>query len=190
MRGTWQYSVTRSPLSAQARTLIKTVRDHEIRSVYATEVNALINPDADTVQAPTTSRPWKGLVNGTEVRVNVRGAYGKRGIKGAASRVSQRDNYTPTFILKPLPLCVGVATHPDATASDYDTLLDIIRRAPMQATYRRYADASDTVGTVCPVHTNDDTQEHTEAHKAKSVSHVSRAARDVATQSAFGTIHA
>jgi hypothetical protein len=139
-------------LNRMNRALIQAVRDMSVRETYATEVCALLNPADSSDPTPSTSRTWKGLVNGTEVRVNTRGAYGKRGIKGAASRVTQRDARIPVALLKPLPhVVVGVATHPDADASDYAALLLTIRATPSLATVRVYADAGDAIGTVVAV---------------------------------------
>lgn len=125
-------------LTAAQRAVVAFARNSAKREkIGYSELSSLADPVAVEHQTPTTSKTWRGLVAAPEVRVNVRGAYGKRGIRGAAARVTQRDNRTPIELLKPLPhVVVGVATHPAATADDYADLLLAIRRDPTLATVR------------------------------------------------------
>jgi len=127
---------SRQALTYGTRDLVRWVRSSEAKAALPYgEIAALPVPGENA--KPTTSKPWRGLVNGTEVRVNTRGAYGKRGIRAAAEKVTQRDNRTPVYLLKPLPhVVVGVATHPAATAADYAALLLTIRAKPTLSTYR------------------------------------------------------
>jgi hypothetical protein len=135
-------------LTAAQRDVIRFIRNSEVRSSLASAgVSMPENPVAVEHQTPTSSRLPKGLINGTEARVNVRGAYGKRGIRGTMAQVSQRDNRLPSWLLKQVQT-VGVATHPEADAADYDALLLYLRTHRKQATLRLYADAADSTGTV------------------------------------------
>jgi hypothetical protein len=132
----WQ-NESRQALSYGQRDLVKWVRSSEVKSSLPYgEVAALPVPGENA--KPSTSKPWRGLVNGSEVRVNTRGAYGKRGIRAAAERVTQRDTRTPVYLLKPLPyIVVGCATHTAAdTLADYCDVLHTIRQQPTLSTYR------------------------------------------------------
>ena len=91
--------------------------------------------------APTRDGAWdewtpRGITNAREARAAERGrGIVKRG--PSAARVTTRDHYAPAKLLRHLPT-VGVATHPDATGSDYAYLLDTILQNPTLATYRAY----------------------------------------------------
>jgi hypothetical protein len=198
---------SRQSLSYGLRDLVKWVRSSEVKAALPFgEIAALPVPGENA--KPSTSKPWRGLVNGTEVRVNTRGAYGKRGIKAAAERVTQRDNHVPVPCIKPLPhVVVGVATHPAATHADYAALLHTIRQRPTLSTYRalrgpvwpaaspqpsslpvwadkRYVARTQPVGAlqdcgVVPVYA--DTAEPTRK-RSRSAAKPTRAARDIALQ--------
>jgi hypothetical protein len=206
---------SRKGLSYGLRDLVRWVRSSEVKaSLPFGETAALPVPVGEPV--PTTSKPWRGLVNGSEVRVNTRGAYGKRGIRAAAERVTQRDTRTPVYLLKPLPhVVVGCATHPAGTGpADYETVLHTIRQRPTLSTYRalrgpvwpavevaacdrpvwsdsRWQARTRPVGAlqdcgVVPVYQDTRTQD---TRKGSTVKPDTRAARDVLRQQDMGSVH-
>lgn len=169
-------------LTAAQRAVVAFARNSAKREkIGYSELSSLADPVSVEYQTPTTSKPWKGLVAAPEVRVNVRGAYGKRGIRGAASRVTQRDNRTPIELLKPLShVVVGIATHPDATWSDYHELLMLCRADPSLCTVR-VKTPENPAGTVVAV--SEYTAKRTQREAVKQDS---AAQRDIRLQEMMG----
>lgn len=146
----WNAAVAREyRLTHEQRDLIRFIRNSDVRHELAQARVALpADPVALEQQLPTTSRLPRGLVDGREVRVNTRGAYGKRGIRGTMAQVSQRDNRVPSWALRRLDT-VGVATHPDASPADYDYLLRTVR-ADRKASSLRLITADNSTGVIVP----------------------------------------
>ena len=143
--------LTREHLTYDGRKLVRYVRSSEAKHALAVAGIALPeNPVSVESQLPTSSRLPKGIIDGREVRVSKRGAYGRKGMRAPAERVSSRDNRVPEWALRRLDT-VGVATHPDASSADYDLLLREIRQYPKQASLRLYADSSDVIGSIVSI---------------------------------------
>ena len=137
----WRNSVTRSQrLSYSQRDLLRFILNSEQRYRLYSELAQLDAQAApETVRVGTDRSDTYGMVTAREARVNTRGAYGKRGIKGTAAMVTQRDAHTPALALRPLQLAVGHATIPagwNAEAAQLDTLTEALRRDPSLCTVR------------------------------------------------------
>ena len=141
------------------------MRDAHVRRSLRWAVNlAAREVNADAIALMEANEGTEGgSVKGTrvyhmayvrEARFAPRGASGIKGDRvKPGERVTQRDHhrYIPDQGIASMPMLttVGVASHPDADASDYDVALNYVRTHPGEATVRvTYADGTTAIKPV------------------------------------------
>jgi len=151
--------------------------------------------EAGSARGHVTGRATWYQGQAREARVSQRGASGiKRDRVTPGTRVSQADHYKPWRTDLPLTT-VGVATHPEADASDYGVALHYVRQNPSEATVRvTYADGTSVIKPVADYTAEADARE-AEARKARKArreaeaQHIIRATRAMpimASEARFG----
>lgn len=115
-----------SDMSADMRATIRIYLDMAQRETVTYAERAELSKHVAAIT--TDGREGLGAIR--EARVNVRGAYGKRGVKVAPGKqVKRRDNYMPAELLKPV-VTVGMPTFHNADPADYDRIIREARKDP------------------------------------------------------------
>ena len=133
------YSVNRVSrrLTASQRDVLRFIVSSEVKQRNYAAITALGQP-AETVRHGVSRGDSYGTVAARETRYSIRGAYGKRGIRGSMAQVSTRDAHIPASVTRQLN-AVGHATIPqgwDSTREQRDALLEAVRRDSTLSTVR------------------------------------------------------